>query len=44
VCIDTFEEERLEWQLQAEQMRHILERVHSQESDLTQKKVEIAEL
>ena len=41
---DTFEEERLEWQLQAEQMRHMLERIHSQEGDLNSKKIEIAEL
>lgn len=44
MCLDTFEDERIEWQLQAEEMRHLLERVHSSESALTHKKVEIAEM
>ena len=42
--IDTFEGERIEWQQEAEKLRYVLERVHSEESELVTKKHEIAEI
>lgn len=43
-CLDTFEGERIEWQQEAEKLRIVLERIHSQESELVGKKHEIAEI
>lgn len=41
---DNFDEERVEWQHEAEKLRFMLERVHQQEQELGLKKTEIAEL
>lgn len=42
--LDTFEQERVEWQEEAEQLRFALERTHAQEQEMLAKKTEIAEL
>jgi len=43
-AIDTFEQERVEWQEEAEQLRFLIERTHQQEQEMVAKKTEIAEI